>query len=138
MIEAALIKLLTDDSATTAIVEGRIHPDSDPQKSPRPKITFTTVSTRRDLSNDGPTNTARTSLRLDCWSDRLMQAWQISRAVRMAVDGFRGSVTSVTGTVYQIDGMHVKNEWSNPPPILSGEDKGIQRVSIELVINHKS
>lgn len=141
MVEAALVKLLTSSTAVSAIIGDRIHIDSNPQPSHRPKVTYARLNTARELSNDGPDNSPGAQFRLDCWADTGEQAACLSDIVRNAIDGYTGSVTVGTGQTartHTIDGIHVRNQYSNTPAIkVQGAEVGPQRYSLTVVIHSK-
>jgi hypothetical protein len=129
VIEAAIVEILNDTSEITDIVGNRIHPASDPQATPRPKITFQRISTARPHTNDGPMGFPSANIQLDCWADSYKVARQLADIVRRTLDGTNGTID---GTVIHL--CLVTGEQDLPQAPEAGQQKGIQRVSLEIQI----
>jgi hypothetical protein len=131
-IETALMNLLKTNTAVAALVGDRIKPWSDLASTPRPMITYHRVTTNRDITNDGPTGQSIVHLQLDMWADQMTQAWACADAVRVAINGYSGTV----GT-QQIDCIRITDQQDgNNVAVLPGQSKPTQRVTLDLTICH--
>jgi hypothetical protein len=112
-IEEALVKLLKEaagvdpaDAARLAachqvasIVAGRIYPKRAPQGERRAHIVYHRISGAREHSQDGPSGLARPRIQLDLWAPKYADVRTRADAVRVALDGFAGSIGEAPGAV---------------------------------------
>ncbi len=119
------------DAAVAAIIHGRIHPATDPQQSPRPKITFQRISTSRRYANDGPLNSPAARIQIDCWADTLLVAKTLSEKVRRSLDGFRGTLGE-----YEVQGIHIDGESDNPGQLPEGRETRPQGVTLDFIVHY--
>lgn len=130
MIEAAIRAKLVADADVNGIISGRIHPFTVPTEIARPKLTYQRIDTVRWYSNDGPTGSPRIRLQVDCWADELLTAKTLADKVRQCLDGYRGVTSGV-----QVDGVHLQDERDMPQAMAPGQEKPIQRVSLDFIVD---
>lgn len=91
-IEEALVAHLASDAAVAASVSDRIYPAVLPQKPGYPAIVYHRVSGPREHSQDGPSGLAHARFQLDCIDGTFRGARELGAAVRLALDGFSGTM----------------------------------------------
>lgn len=91
-IEEALVAHLADDAGVAALVNARIYPGLLPQKPGYPSIVYHRVSGPREHSHDGPSGLTHPRFQLDCIDGTFKGARELGVAVRLALDGFRGTM----------------------------------------------
>ena len=94
-VDDAIYSRLSGNSAVRAIVDDRIYPDRTPQDTALPKIVFTTISQGRAPNTSGASGVTNPRIQIDCWADSNAGAFALADAVRLALDGYRGTVASV-------------------------------------------
>lgn len=94
-VNEALYELLTANAGVAALVGDRVYPVKMPQKAAFPAIVYAKSGGARSHSNDGSSGFNRAVFALDCWAASLAQASAVANAVRLAVDGYRGTVLGV-------------------------------------------
>jgi hypothetical protein len=134
--EGAIVSLLLTDTTVSALVGTRIHPATDPQNVPRPKLTYQRLRTDRSadvggFTNDGPTGHAVAPMQIDCWADSILTAKQVIAAVRRRLNGYSGTV----GGIF-IGSIRVVDERELPATIYEGQTKPIQRQMCEIQVSH--
>lgn len=96
-LEEALYSKLSATAGVTAIVPAtRIFHVKLEENSAFPAITFQRISTTRDYVLTDTVQMAEATVQLDCWSASDSEAVALAKAVRAAIDGFRGAVSGVT------------------------------------------
>lgn len=123
-----MVSILTADSGVNAITT-HVRPFADPQPTARPNLTYHRVSTVRPYSNDGPVGLATAHYQIDAWADTALVALQLADAVRAALDGFQG-----TAGGRRIDAIHVIDQQDGSEPVRPGEQKPVQRVTLDVTI----
>jgi hypothetical protein len=78
---------LRNDSALTALIEGRVYPNVVPQDKDRPAIAYQMISGPTDYYHDGP-GTTRYRYQLTCEGDTYVEATQVADAAIDALDRF--------------------------------------------------
>lgn len=91
----AIYAKLSGDSAVRALVGDRIYPARTPQDTTLPKIVFTTITEGRAPTMAGSSGAVNPRIQIDCWADSNAGADALADAVRLALDGYRGTVASV-------------------------------------------
>ena len=91
----AIYTRLSGNAAVRAIVDDRIYPARTPQDTTLPKIVFTTISQGRAPNTAGASGVTNPRIQIDCWADSNAGADALADAVRLALDGYRGTVASV-------------------------------------------
>ena len=94
-IHSALYRLLTSNGAVAALVGDRVYPMQAPQDTAYPLIVFSTIVELRAPTLAGASGAVNPKIQVDCWAESNEDADSLSDAVRLALDGYRGTVGSV-------------------------------------------
>lgn len=95
-LEEGLVTYLRADGPIAALVGTRVHPMILPQVATYPALAYMVVSDDRPQSHSGPTGLATPRVQIDCWGATYGAAKALERAVRAALEGYIGSMGSVT------------------------------------------
>lgn len=95
MIGQALFALLSADPAVAALVDARIYPLIAPQSAPLPRIVYTGAGGIRWNSIDGPSGLGQPRVQIDAYAATYGQAHALAKAIRDALDGYRGTAAGV-------------------------------------------
>jgi hypothetical protein len=90
--EEALRDLLIADTGVNTLVSGRVTWGSRPQGKPMPAIVMYLVDDISGHSQSGPDNLSVARVQVNCHGANYPQAMTLSKAVREALDGYRGGV----------------------------------------------
>jgi len=104
--ELAIRSLLVNDTEVKKLVAARVYPGNTvPQDPTHPYITYERISGPRVQAISGPCNLAYPRIQVDCWSDTYAGAKALGEKVRLALDGYRGTVgtTHIAGVVLDSD-----------------------------------
>lgn len=97
MLEAGLYSHLAANAGVSALVSTRIYPLLLPQEPTLPALVYQRISTNPlGHSQDGPNHLARVRMQLRCHGATLLAAKQLADAVRAALDGYSGTMGTVT------------------------------------------
>lgn len=88
--EEELIALLLASSGVTALCGNRIDFGGNPQGTPDPRIVLWTIGDAEDHNLEGPDGHSVGRIQADCYGGTYLAAKQLSRAVRVALDGYTG------------------------------------------------
>lgn len=130
MIEEALVWMLTHDSGVVAINGARVYPMRLPIDPTFPAITYQRITGDRVRSHSGPSGLASPLFQINCWggptsvASAYLAAKRLARAVRIALDGFKGSANG-----QEIHGLFVEDDRDDQDP-----ERGIERVIIQAQI----
>ena len=91
----SIYSILHDDPGVLPLAGSRIYPQELPQDATFPAIVYERTSNEHLRSNDGPTGLVTASYDVTTWGDRFPDARKLSDAVRLALDGYSGTVDSV-------------------------------------------
>lgn len=116
-IEAALVYILVNDIAVNMLVSTRIYPNVIPQDADMPAITYQQISGPRVHDMDGAVGMVKARFQFTCWAENYDKAKEIAGAVRLAIDGYSGTVLQTV-----IDGIHLGNE-GDMPEMMPGADE---------------
>ena len=94
-VDEVIYSLLHDDPAVAAIVGVRIYPQELPQEADLPAIVYERTANDHLRSNDGATGIVNATYELTAWGDGFPDARLLADAVRLALDGYSGTVGSV-------------------------------------------
>lgn len=123
-IETAFFTYLSSKSAITDLVGTNIWKGHLPQSYATadvwtsPAITFSKVSEVHDHNLDGGSGCARARIQVDCWASTAAVAENIAEQIRLVLQGYAGSIGSVTATSVILD-----NVLSLPEPPVDGSSK---------------
>lgn len=98
MIEKALVELAEG-------VVARVYPVLLVQSPELPAVVYQRISTVRDHSHDGPVGLVSARFQFSCWAESYAEAKALAADLRVALDGFKGTVA---GT--RIDGIFSAGE----------------------------
>lgn len=90
--EEAFRALLRASNDVTAFSGDRINWGAHPQSHPWPAIVLTVISDGEGHTLGGPDGLSRARVQVDCYALTYAAAKTMSRAVRTALDGFRGGI----------------------------------------------
>ncbi|HEV7299210.1 MAG TPA: DUF3168 domain-containing protein [Tepidisphaeraceae bacterium] len=124
----SLLRAIPD---VASIAGGRVMPAGS-RGLARPNVVYQRLSTRRDWTNDGPTRAPRTTVQVGCWADRLEVALAIAAAVRIALDGFNGTVNGLV-----IDAIFLDDENTAPESKSAGQEEGIKGVLLDFNVHYQ-
>lgn len=91
----AVYSLLSNDAGVAALVGDRIFPDVSPQRTPSPFVVYSTVSSSSYRHVKGPSGRATPRYQFDCYAESRLDADRLATAVRIALEGFTGTVAGV-------------------------------------------
>lgn len=138
--ENAIRALLLDSAAVLALVSERIYPQSAPQKTPKEDQAAYIVYQRIDTD---PTHTmlaagglAFVRVQLELYGRSYDECRQIAEAVRLALDGYQGSVTDGEGAVLnrcKIRRATDSEEFSGP---IAGQGSVRHQVVVDYTVSH--
>lgn len=118
---------LLSQTAVTDIVGTRIHPQWRPQDGALAAITLQRISEDHVHNLEGGAGLARPRIQVDCWSSKYSEAQSLGEAVREALQGFTGTVDSVT-----IHSCLLDNRADLFEPPKDGSDKGIYHIALDF------
>jgi len=116
--EYAVRKLLLDDSDVSTLIGTRIYPlFSVPQSAKRPYITYFRSSDDHTYHLTGESGLIVADIEFDVFADTDAQMRQLADKFRLAVAGYRGTVTVGSDTC-TVQMLHIKNTYdgTDPPP----------------------
>lgn len=127
MIEQALESQLKNDVDVAAIVSTRVFPVILPATPTFPAVTYTLLTGDRTHSMDGPSGLASPSFQVDSWASTYSSVKDLASKVRIALDGLKGTVSSV-----EILGVFIQSEKD-----LYDGTNSVYRVSSVFIFHHK-
>lgn len=110
------------------VIDDRVYPGEIPQGSSFPAITYNLISEQRLLTMQGPTSAVAKRMQIDAWATTFGAAWELAEAIRVALDGFRGTMGDT-----EIQGI----ECSSSNPTAPEPDTKLKRVSRDFIIWHR-
>lgn len=114
-LEAGLVYKLQNTAGLTALISTRVYLERIPQGATVPCLTYQRISTTRELTHDvsGSAGTARVRVQFDAWATTYLSAKAIADALRAALNGFKGTITSGSDTVV-VQAALIEAESSEP------------------------
>lgn len=91
-IETAVVTILAGDTDVTDQVDDRFFPLTVSQCEKMPAITYQQIDDRKMPTHSGPNTLLNTRMQIDCWAETYAEASALKKAVRLALDGFIGTV----------------------------------------------
>ncbi|MFN7019879.1 MAG: DUF3168 domain-containing protein [Phycisphaerales bacterium] len=96
--EEAIRRELLLAAGVAALVDGRVHVAALPQKSPYPAVVIHLVSAPRDHHMEGASGFVEARYQVNCHGGpAVARALELSRTVRLALDGFSGTMGGAAG-----------------------------------------
>jgi len=131
-IEAGLVYKLTNTAGITALVSTRVYLETIPQGATLPCITYQRISTPRLTAHDtsGSAGTASPRFQFDAWATTYASARAIADALRAALNGYKGTITSGADSVV-VQSILIDGESSEPDLVA-----GLARIRSDYVIYH--
>jgi len=94
-IEEALYSKLSNDAGVSGLVSTRVFPNLMPQNPTYPLLVYTRVSGPRIHSHDGSSGLAHPLFQIDSWAETYAGVKALAEKVRLALQGFSGTVATV-------------------------------------------
>lgn len=132
MIEAAIYSRLSNHVGLTAIVGSRIYPAHLPQSAAYPALVYTLVSNTHRHNLTGASGGALARFQFDVFSVRLADCVEAVEQIRLALQGFRGTVAGVNICFGRLDN---EQDLSEPPQ--DGSDQWTYRKTADYIIHYK-
>ena len=92
--EKAIVYILKNDGNVPGLVVARIYPNEVPQGASMPAISYEQASGDREHTMDGPVGMVDASFVINCWASTYAVARELGGYVRLALDGYSGTVGS--------------------------------------------
>lgn len=108
LLEEAIRAHLVANGGVSALIGTRLYPLVLPQDPTYPAIVLTRVSGVREHSHDGPSLLSTSRLQLDCIAPTAAAAKNVADKVRLALDGFRGTMGGAGGV--EVNGAWLEDE----------------------------
>lgn len=105
-IEEALFSLITTNSGVASLISTRLYPEVIPEKATIPAACYQLITTERVNYHNGPSEFAGPRFQITVTGKTYAEAKSVIRAIRKAVNGYRGT----KGTV-KIFGIFIDNEY---------------------------
>ncbi|HEX4499855.1 MAG TPA: DUF3168 domain-containing protein [Scandinavium sp.] len=99
MIESAIFKLLNEDAGVQATINGGIWPVLMPEFTEYPAISYIVVDSPPVQSLGEPVGLAHPRFQINAWANSYLEVKQVTDAVRLCLDGYRGAVSTDSGVV---------------------------------------
>lgn len=90
MIESAVYSRVTGDGAVAALIGTRMYPTKLEQGATMPAVSFQHVSEERKGTFGSPATMPGVLMQIDCWDSTFTGVKTLARAVRLALDNFKG------------------------------------------------
>lgn len=123
MIEQDLVVFLR---ANVPMAQQRVWPMRLRQDPQLPALVYRRISGPRESSHSGPSRLAHPRIQIDCWGEDYPQAKFLAEELRIAVDGFRGTMGS-----RRVDKVEVVADLDD-----IDEDSGRFRIIVDIIIWH--
>ena len=98
-IAEAIVAHLVADLNVTALVGTRIYPKLLPQSPAYPAVVLHLISGGTDHTHDGPDGIAEVRYQIDCLAPTIAAATAAAEAVRVALDGYQGTMGGAGGVL---------------------------------------
>jgi hypothetical protein len=114
-IEAGLVYKLTNTAAIQTLISTRVYLEQIPQGATLPCLTYQRISTARLTAHDisGSAGTAHARFQFDAWATTYASAKAIADALRAALNGYKGTITSGADSVV-VQAALIDGESSEP------------------------
>lgn len=129
-VETAIRARLVADATVSGLIGTRAYALVLPQETAYPAITYNRVSGVRVHDLDGPAGRGTPRISVNSWAETYLEAKALAAAVRVCLDGFRGTVGGV-----EINNISIENEID-----LFEEDAGLSgtyRIMQDYFISHR-
>lgn len=125
-LEGSLLEFLT------GVVDVAVYPDHIPQTATLPCISYWLVSRVHVHNLDGAAGVAQARIQIDVWSHSKTEADRYAKDLRIALDGYRGTMTDVDvmGVVYED-----RNVFYEAPE--DGSDFGTFHIALDFIFHYR-
>jgi hypothetical protein len=128
MIAVSMVPYILAQAPVTAIIGTSLQPIPAPEDlASYPCITYQTVSYNTSYTSSGPSGWAQCRVVYNCWATSYLQAQQLLEALRVALSGYRGTLSDGT----QVFLIQVVNEDDYISP-----DSRLFRASLHTLIQY--
>lgn len=128
MLEDGIYSLLLDNSSIVSLVSTRIYPVNLPEDVDLfPCITFQRITTTPEYTMDGPLGLEKVRVQIDAWSFDYGEVKAVAEALRIALDGFSGSLPN---------GAVVLNTWRDNSTDYVEKESRLARVQTDFVFQY--
>ncbi len=127
----ALIQMIKDDSDVSSLAGSRVFPDIAPENPRKPYVVVTQISAPRPHHMGGASGIVFNRLQVDGFAKSRLQAKDLKDRIRLATDGYTGtvSVAAQTFTFRRCDMVSDNDAYVQPVP---GEDTGgVRQISLD-------
>lgn len=115
--EEAIIALLLANDGVIQIVANRLTPGVRPQRGVLPCLVFNKIDGGQDVTHAGANGQTDSRVQIDSYAATYAEAKAAARAVRLALNGYRGTVT-VKGGAIPLQGVFLDSDRD----LFEGED----------------
>ena|SRR5690606_29292609 len=102
MIQYAVRRHILDNAAVAALIDDRMSPPPIPQGEQLPCVTYTVAAITEDNQEGDADTLAAARIQLDCWATTEKEAWQLARAVRLALPTTTGPIGNGTNRIEEV------------------------------------
>lgn len=102
-IDQAIVSLLS------SVASGDVFANLAPEDQRAPFVTFQRVVGNKFRDINGPSGLAQTTFQIDVYSDSYLESKQLASAIRLILDGYKGTVT-IGGDSVRIAGVSMQTE----------------------------
>jgi uncharacterized protein DUF3168 len=92
MIEQGLVTYLLANPGLSALIGNRLHEKVLPQNPTVPAIVWQLISDPHEQTHSGPSELAHPRFQFACWAKTTLEAVQVARALRLALNGYAGAM----------------------------------------------
>ena len=132
--EEALRSLLISDTDVAALVTARVYPENAPQGVALPFIVYTVVSGDHDHHMSAASGNVRLRFQIDCYHRAFTTVRDLGNKVRLALDGYAGTVTTANGSL-AVQGILLDSDSNSFRAPDDGSNQGIRRVSMDFIFH---
>lgn len=127
MIEEALYTYLIAHAGLSALVGDRVYPLVAPQDATYPLVVYQRISGIRIHSHSGPSGLASPRFQFSAWGESFSDAKNVAEQVRLALDGYAGTMGSLA-----VGACLIATELDQYEP-----DTGLYRTILDFFIWHE-
>lgn len=127
----ALYAFLSTYPPLTAIIGTRLYPGIAPTSAVFPYVTMQDLMVASHYHLDGATATLDSMVQIDCWALEPMQAQQLAKIIRLAMDGMPAAWDGL-----EVDGVFFDSEQDAPEPAQDGSERAYYRRILTLSVWH--
>lgn len=133
-IEVGIHQLCITAPAITAIIADRMAPHMQAETSPRPFIVYSRIVADHQHHLGGASGLVFVRLQLDLFADDASELYALAEAVRMRLDGYRGTVTYGTEDLV-LQFVELVEEQSSSETPNDGSDSAPHRFRMDFRIS---